>query len=172
VEREEEKAQEEEKVQEEVRGSINFGLAAEIVQIVANFRYASKRDVAVVEDVASDMADMLVNFFGTGLIEYPADPTERKIRLEERPPIPLDVFFQIEQYITNRIAPQTFVLYCLQDDITMAARIGQQQFHSATIIDAVMDYIHKRAPAECWGSVSRVIAWLNEPGYLDDSSRR
>lgn len=171
MEREDEKAQEEEKVQEKVRGSINFGLAAEIVQIVANFRYASGRDIAEVEDVASDMADMLVSFFGTGLIEYPADPTERKIRLEERPPIPLDIFFQIEQYITNRIAPQTFVLYCLQDDRTMAARIGYQ-LYSVAIIDAVMEYIHKRAPVESWGSVSRVIAWLNEPGYLDDSSRR
>jgi len=176
VEREEEKAQEEESQEEEMKGSfkgsINLGLAAEIVGIVREFNYKQGAGyVTTLYDTKEDIADVLQTFFATGRIDYPRNPQERKVQLEENPPIPIEVFNQIERYIEHRVAPQTFVLYCLHDDRVMATRVGYGDF-TVREIDLILAYIQKRAPAESWGSIEKVVGWLNEPGYLDDSSRR
>ncbi len=169
MEREEEKAQEE--GQEKVKGSINLGLAAEIVGIVRDFKYTQNFYATTLFDIKEDMADVLQTFFATGRIDYPVNPQARKVQLEENPPIPIEVFNQIERYIKYRIAPQTFVLYCLHNDRAMATRVGYEDY-TIREIDLVLAYIQKRAPAESWGSIAKVVGWLNEPGYLDDSKRR
>jgi len=170
VEREDEKAQEEEK--QEARGSINLGLAAEIVGIVRDFTYTESLGyVTNLYDTKEDIADVLQTFFATGRIDYPVNPQARKAQLAENPPIPILLFDQIEKYIEERVAPDTFILYCLHNDEVMAKRIGAMT-GAAEVYESVMVYLNKRAPIECWGSIRNVVAWLNEPGYLDDSSRR
>lgn len=79
-------------------------------------------------------------------------------KYEEYPKAPTDVLDRIREYADDRRPPSTFVAAVLENDLAFAMRAADPP-RVAGLYDIVR-YVRWEIPAESWGSIEKVDAWL------------
>jgi hypothetical protein len=73
--------------------------------------------------------------------------------------VPTHLQAGLVRYFVGHIAPGSFVLAILQNDLAGATKAAADEETRDAIIP-IVDWLYREAPPDSWGSIARVRVWL------------
>ncbi len=83
---------------------------------------------------------------------------ERLVDVLAKSDVPVHLCGGLVRYIVDHVRTGDFLLACLENDLSNAYRRADDV--SRERIGALVAFLWWEAPADCWGSVEKVKAWL------------
>jgi hypothetical protein len=71
----------------------------------------------------------------------------------------------LKRYVDQKIPPGGFMHAVLTNDLRRAC--GQADINNRRKIFEYVEWLYNEAPADCWGSIEKVNAWLDDSTILE-----